>query len=270
MDQRLIAQRLIAQRPTDTAAPSFVGAGLDQAGFRVRFDWGQHGVALLAGAGVLVVVVDVLSFSTAVSVAVERGARVVPYRFRDRRAASFARSIGARLAVGRGSGQGPSLSPASLAALDAGEVLVLPSPNGAACALRAAEAGATVVAGTLRNAGAVGRLARAHRGPVAVIAAGELWPDGALRPAVEDLVGAGAILASMPAGSRSPEAGAAVGAYRVARSDLRTMLLACASGRELVARGFARDVEIAAQLDATDLVPILRDGAFGAGPPAGR
>jgi 2-phosphosulfolactate phosphatase len=248
---------------------SQVRAGFDQAGFRARFDWGRHGVATHAGPGVLVVVVDVLSFSTAVSVAVERGARVVPYRFRDRRAADHARSIGARLAGSRRSGPGPTLSPASMETLGAGELIVLPSPNGAACSVRAAEAGAIVVAGSLRNARAVGRLARAHGGSVAVIAAGELWPDGALRPAVEDLVGAGAILASMPTRSRSPEAIAAVGAYRAIRADLRSALLACASGRELVARGFERDVEIAAQIDATDLVPVLRDGAFAAVLPAG-
>jgi 2-phosphosulfolactate phosphatase len=38
--------------------------------------------------------------------------------------------------------------------------------------------------------------------------------------------------------------------------------MACASGRELVERGFASDVEIAGELDATDRVPLLERGVF--------
>ena len=36
----------------------------------------------------------------------------------------------------------------------------------------------------------------------------------------------------------------------------------CASGRELVERGFAEDVAIAAELASSAVVPVLRDGAF--------
>nr|BFF19645.1 hypothetical protein GCM10025730_31660 [Promicromonospora thailandica] len=35
-----------------------------------------------------------------------------------------------------------------------------------------------------------------------------------------------------------------------------------ASGRELLDSGFADDVTIATDLDATDVVPVLMDGAF--------
>ncbi len=53
----------------------------------------------------------------------------------------------------------------------------------------------------------------------------------------------------------------AVSAYR-AMGDPRTALRDCASGHELVALGYECDVEIAAEVDATDVVPVLRDDRF--------
>jgi len=219
-------------------------------------------VRILAGAADLVVIVDVMSFSTAVSVAVERGATVIPYRFRDDTANGYARSVGATLANPDRGGPGLTLSPASLSILGLGEQIVLPSPNGATCSVVAAEAGATVVAGCLRNAGAVGRFAAARGGTTAVIAAGEIWPDGSLRPALEDLIGAGAVLAGLDPESLSPEARAAVAVFLSARDDLPRTLESSSSGRELIDAGYGADVTIASQLDATDLVPVLTDGAF--------
>lgn len=216
----------------------------------------------LAGQADLVVVVDVLSFSTTVSVAVELGAAVIPHRFRDDTAERVARSAGATLANPDRGGPGPTLSPASLSSLRPGERLVLPSPNGATCSALAAEAGATVVAGCLRNAGAVGRFAASLGGTTAVIAAGEIWPDGSLRPAVEDLIGAGAILAALDPRTMSPEARAAVAAFLAARDDLASMLGCSASGRELIEAGFGADVEIASEADATEVVPVLGLGGF--------
>ena len=65
----------------------------------VRFDWGLPG-ALATDADVCVVV-DVLSFSTSVTIAVERGMQVFPFAWKDERAASYAARLGAVLAVGR-------------------------------------------------------------------------------------------------------------------------------------------------------------------------
>lgn len=243
--------------PADDA----LARSLDQHGFAARLEWGQAGVRLLAPSAHVVVIVDVLSFATAVSVAVERGAAVYPHPARDATAAARAGSLGAILAQSRRDGPGPSLSPASLEALQPGDRLVLPSPNGATCAFLAAESGASVVAGCLRNASAVGRFAASLGTIVAVVAAGEQWPDGGLRPSFEDLVGAGAILAAI-GGDLSPEARAAVAVFEAAGPSLAPHLRDCASGRELIDRGFARDVELAADLDATTIVPVLRDGAF--------
>ncbi|MFH8612921.1 hypothetical protein ACH4D5_36165 [Streptomyces sp. NPDC018029] len=60
--------------------------------------------------------------------------------------------------------------------------------------------------------------------PVAVIASGERWPDGSLRPAMEDLLGAGAII----------------------------------SGRG----GSADDVAVSTEVDVCTAVPVLVDRAF--------
>lgn len=232
-------------------------------------EWGLTGVRLLGPVVDLVVVVDVLSFSTAVSIAVEQGARVVPYPTdgpaADGTAAAHARAIGATLVRPNRGAPGPTLSPASLAGVRSGDLLVLPSPNGSTCAVEAAAMGTMVVAGCLRNASAIGRLVDAHGGTAAIVPAGERWPDDSLRPCLEDLLGAGAILAGIEPRALSPEARAAVGAFRSARSRLRSALADSASGRELLQRGYGADVALAVEFDVTDRVPVLVDGAFSGG-----
>ncbi|MDH2444811.1 2-phosphosulfolactate phosphatase [Amnibacterium sp. CER49] len=237
---------------------------MDQAAFRVRFEYGLEGArAIAAGPGVLAVVVDVLSFSTTVSVAVERGIAVLPIAARDARAVATAEREQAVLASARSLDR-PSLSPASLQRASAVERLVLPSPNGATIAAALSDAGATVIAACLRNAGAVARFADRHLEQpgtsLAVIAAGERWTDGSLRWAVEDLWGAGSVLAALATDAeRSPEAvaGAAAGAT-FSIDGLRS----CASGRELVVAGFGEDVRIAGEREASTMMPVLQDGWF--------
>jgi 2-phosphosulfolactate phosphatase len=239
----------------------------EQGDHGIRFQWGPL-VAPTLTAGVCVVV-DVLRFTTAVEAAVTRGIAVYPYRWRDATAAAFADSVQALLADASDR-TGPSLSPLSMNALAPGASLVLPSPNGSTCASLASEAGAAVLAGCLRNAAAVGAWADNADGPVTVIACGEKWPDGSLRPSLEDLLGAGAIMAAMSK-DPSPEARAAIAAFRDAASDLREVLSQCASGRELREKGRQADIEYAAQLNASGTIPVLTNGAFRnatVGPPA--
>lgn len=81
-----------------------------------------------------------------------------------------------------------------------------------------------------------------------------------MRPALEDLLGAGAILASL-AVELTPEAKAA---FEATQRQLDYLVTGSVSGQELVERGLDGDVEMAAQLDVSPAVPILRDGAFGA------
>jgi 2-phosphosulfolactate phosphatase len=249
-----------------------VNGPFDQHAYRVRLEWGREGVTELAGSCAVLVVVDVLSFSTSVSVAVSRGAAVVPLPWRDARAAEAARSAGAVLAGSRRAA-GWSLSPSSLRSLPAGTRLALPSPNGATLSALAAGAGCRVLAGCLRNASAVAAAAArlAGSGAIAVVPAGERWLlEGApLRPAVEDLVGAGAVVAGLRAlgiGPASPEAVVAADVFRCAlERGLLETLTECSSGRELAADGFSSDVALAAEHDVTDAVPLLADGEFRAG-----
>ncbi|MET9021015.1 2-phosphosulfolactate phosphatase [Actinopolymorpha sp. NPDC004070] len=243
-----------------------------QESFGVRLEWGPTGAERLAGdhSGWLVVV-DVLSFTTAVTVATERGIQVLPYPWRDGTAAAFAGRRQAALAVGRRqvTASTPwSLSPAALRGAPFVPRLVLPSPNGSTIAAAAAGRGTRVVAACLRNAGAVARwLTERGAGtpgrPVMLAPAGERWPDTSLRPALEDLLGAGAVaaaLADLGTGPLSPEANAARAAYLA--GDPMAALTDCSSGRELRAGGFAGDIAVAAEVDASASVPLLAEGAF--------
>jgi len=242
------------------------GSFSDQSGYAARFDWGESGLRALAPDVSVVVIVDVLSFTTAVSIAVERGAIVYPHRWQDDSALSRANELGAALAVSRTrvSAESPySLSPGSMQTIPEGTKLVLPSPNGATLSAIAGEYGCTVLAGCLSNASAVGRACAEFGASAAVIAAGERWTgDAGLRPAFEDLIGAGAILKALRAANYAPEALAAIGAFDAAQSALGDNLAGCASGRELIERGYPDDVAIAAALDVSDRVPMLIDGAY--------
>ncbi|GAA5019864.1 hypothetical protein GCM10023258_07880 [Terrabacter aeriphilus] len=260
----------------------------------VRFEWGAAGAealtryAVASGSPVCAVVVDVLSFTTCVSVAVDAGVRVHPYRWKDATAEAFAAERGAVLAVPRPVGRatgGISLSPSTIRGAAGLRDLVLPSPNGATTSAVLAGTGADVVAGSLRNASAVAgwivgwltdRLVATPRpgpggGPtVVVVPSGERWPDGSLRPAVEDLWGAGAVVAALATRLEhrggalllSPEAELAGTAWRAVEARAGEALADCASGRELVEQDWADDVAVAAEVDASDVVPVLTDGVY--------
>jgi 2-phosphosulfolactate phosphatase len=204
----------------------------DQSSYQVRFEWGAEGLARLAPSDV-VVIVDVLRFSTTVVTALEVGDEWAMD------AAAHATSI-----------------------------------NGAAVARAASKTRAVVMLGALRNAAAVARgvlamqVQRAARTSVAVIACGELSssePGAGLRFAVEDLLGAGAIVAALTdlgIDHSSPEAAAAAESFRALRGATRHLIAASGSGRELVERDARDELLVAAAVDASSVVPILREGIF--------
>lgn len=247
-----------------------------QPGTGVRCEWGHAGAAELGRVCAAMVVVDVLSFTTATCVAVSRGVRVHPFPWGEQ-AHEYAKRVGAVVATGRSAVTAAhpwSMSPAALATAPAIDDLVLPSPNGFAICAAAGATGIPVVAASLLNARAVaGWLLASGYGttdaPIGVIAAGERWPDGELRPAIEDLLGAAAVIDGMteaPAGL-SLEAAVALGNLN-AMPDVPATVRRCVSAQELIARGFGDDVEIAVRRDVSDVVPLLRGGAFVPAPPA--
>lgn len=226
-------------------------------------EWGPEGARRFDGDVSAIVIVDVLSFSTCIDIAVSRGAIVFPFGIPDRNAAKeAARALGAELAGPRASADYRfSLSPPSLASIAPNTKLVLPSPNGSA--ISAATRSTPVLSGCLRNARAVARRAIdvANGGDIAVIPAGERWPDGSLRPAIEDLIGAGAIIDELDLAC-SPEAEVARNAFRSAQIDLTEILRECVSGQELIDRGFPQDVDIAIELNCSGVAPQLIEGAY--------
>ena len=167
----------------------------------VDCEWGRAGLDALASSCEVLIIVDVLSFSTAVEIATSRRARVVPVGWAEGDPGRWS-ADGDTIVAGARESEGPSLSPASLLAIDPETRLVLTSPNGAELSTRAP--GKWVLTGCLRNARAVARAAARLGARIGVVPAGERWPDGSLRPAFEDWVGGGAILSHLEA-ERSPE-----------------------------------------------------------------
>jgi 2-phosphosulfolactate phosphatase len=216
----------------------------EQAGYALRFDWGQDGAVRAGARGDIVVIVDVLRFSTTVAAHTAAGATVEPRHWKDGSDTSL-------------------LSPRSAGVGRLGGRIALASPNGAMCCRAANEAGASAVfAGALVNASAVAAAVCACAQPVTVIACGERWPDGSLRFAIEDLFGAGAIVAALPNLTSSPEAKTARAAFLGAKKQLVARLLTCGSGIELIDKGHEADVHYAAQLSSLTVAPRLTNGVF--------
>jgi 2-phosphosulfolactate phosphatase len=69
----------------------------DQEEFNLRCEWGAKGVSELAPISDLVVIVDVLSFSTSTEIATNNGAIIYPYQWRDESALDYAQSVQAEL-----------------------------------------------------------------------------------------------------------------------------------------------------------------------------
>ncbi|AGA59142.1 phosphosulfolactate phosphohydrolase-like enzyme [Thermobacillus composti KWC4] len=245
----------------------------DQSPYEIKVEWGERGAREAANRGDIVIIVDVLSFSSTVVTAVEHGAEIWPFRPPvDEEAKAYAERLRAELVLGRAEAQrfgGHSLSPLSFTPADHGRRYVLCSLNGASC-VRMAERVPALLVGSLLNASAVAaaanRLKRELNANITVVPCGEKWPDARenenrLRPGIEDYLGAGMILSRLE-GSKSPEAEVCIGAYEASGTKLAELVWDSASGRELREKGFEQDVLYCARTDICSVVPVLRGGRF--------
>jgi len=199
----------------------------DQSTYQVRLDWGLAGLERLAETDV-VVIVDVLHFSSRVADAVAEGAAV-----------DLAEA---------GAWSSDSVAPA--------------------IAVTAAASGSTVLVGGIRNASAVARAIqtiqeqRQARTSVALIATGERDASNDVRFAVEDQLGAGAIIAALTdlgIDHTAPDAAVAAEGFRALRRALGHLLSASGSGQDAADAEF---VAAAAKLDAVTAAPVFRERGF--------
>ena len=275
-----------AQRSSDVASNSDGQFDPWPAEAQVHLEWGVPGALLAARRGDLVVVVDVLSFSTSVVEVIERDGTAFCYSPEELDRAGGRENVGRDhdavvLSKQRSVPAGEvSLSPASLQSLPAGQRVVMTSLNGGRC-VAAASAAPWVGIGCLTNRTAVARrietlitegvasrctivpCAEIWSGPFMASQVGDLSEVAAMlvRPSYEDLLGAGSIVTALGAHVRqSVEASMATAVFESHRDRLRPFLESCVSGRELIERGFGDDVELAARLDTRSGIPERSSG----------
>lgn len=236
--------------------------------YRCRFDWGRHGVHQAVERGDILVIVDTISFSTSIVTAVHNGGLIYPCSM-DEDVNAIAQRIGGEAAVHRRKVPEHgrfSLSPTTFLTIEPGTRVVLASPNGATCS-RYAEQVPYLFVGSLINARAVAyvvsSLLEQTNLSVTVIACGERWnpptEDGTLRFAIEDYIGAGAILSYLHH-EKSPESQLCEGAFLQCQHNLKALLWDCSSGRELREKGYEEDVILASQLNVYETAPYMEDG----------
>ena len=210
-------------------------------------------------AGRTVVVFDVLRATTTMAAALAAGVEEIRvFGSIADAAAAAARHPGPRILCGEENCLPPAgfdlgNSPgAFLRALHAGRTAYMSTTNGTR-AIVAAHEGDVVLTGALVNASAVARAAANTGNDVTLLCAGT---GGEV--AMEDVVGAGAVLAALrPHASIRPESDMCLMAQRLfasARTDLRAALTESRGGRNVIAAGLLEDIDFAARLDALDVV----------------
>ena len=130
------------------------------------------------------------------------------------------------------------------------QTLLMSTTNGTRAVIAAREARVLVV-GALVNASAVARKLAGTALNVTLLCAGT---NGEV--AMEDVIGAGAVIAAMGDQARpaTDQARIARGLFEASRGRLAETLADSAGGRNVIAAGLERDIEFAARLDRYDVV----------------
>lgn len=81
------------------------------------------------------------------------------------------------------------------------------------------------------------------------------------RIALEDVLCAGAIVATVHSQEKTDSAFIAESVWRSTRS-VHEVLSTCRHGKELIEKGFSKDVEFCSNIDLYHIVPVFKDGAF--------
>ncbi|MGN7179752.1 2-phosphosulfolactate phosphatase [Cytobacillus kochii] len=234
-------------------------------------EWGKRGAREAANRGDIVIIVDVLSFSSTVVTGLNYGAIIYPYP-PHLNGKAYAQSLGAQYILGRAEAArlgAPTLSPVTFNHSHDRQKYVLSSLNGAFCTWIASHIPALFI-GSLLNASAVAsaanQLSASLNANITVVPCGELWNgvkefEDSLRPAMEDYLGAGAILSRIE-GKQSAEVQVCIGAFQHSKSTLSRLIWDCTSGIELRERGFEKDVKHCSRLNIYQTVPILKNQHF--------
>ncbi len=98
--------------------------------YSVRLEWGPAAIRQLGSEADCIVIIDIMSFSTCVNMAVERGGIIYPYPWRDETAQRYGEERGAEVASGKQRfSEGWSLSPQSMQRVTAGLKLCCRRPT---------------------------------------------------------------------------------------------------------------------------------------------
>jgi 2-phosphosulfolactate phosphatase len=219
-----------------------------------------------SAAGRAAVVIDVIRASTTITIALHHGcAGIVPARtLREARAMALTIGDGALVAGERAAAKmaGAQLgnSPGEYARERIeGRIVVLTTTNGTR-AFRAIEGARDVVACAFLNVSATARWLRRAGADVLIVCAGR---NGHF--CFEDAVGGGMLIDRLSRiSNRSLELSDAARAahllYSANQGNLLEVLRGCEWGRDITRKGFGADLEICAQVDLTDVVPVMREG----------
>ncbi|MEK7432790.1 MAG: 2-phosphosulfolactate phosphatase [Cyanobacteriota bacterium] len=226
--------------------------------YNIKCEWGFNGLNSLLSYSDIIIIIDILSFSTCIDIVMSKNSTAYPYKYNDESSISFAKFINAELAKKRSKNE-ISLSPYSLLNLKENSKIVLPSPNGSELSLSTKNK--TTFCACFRNYKAVAKKALELDENITIICAGERWGNSELRVSIEDLIGAGAVISEL-SGTLSPESKIALNSFNTYKNDLFSIIKESSSGKELIEKDFEDDVKLACQLNVSKHVPILSKEGF--------